>query len=66
MDAVLKRAVKCVDTGEIFKNIFEAAEWMGCEADLIVRATASTSGGCWGYKHEEPHKFVWSEGRDTK
>lgn len=52
-----KRMVKCVKTGEVF-TIPEAAEWMGCEADLIMRSTDPASGGCWGYKHEEPHKFV--------
>lgn len=53
-----KKPVKCIETGEVFKNVIEAADWMGCSEILIMRSTDPASGGCWGYKHEIPHKFV--------
>lgn len=53
-----KNPVKCIETGEIFYSILEAAKWHGCTPDLIYQTTHPSVGGCWGYNHDTPKKFV--------
>ncbi len=47
-----KRAVRCIETGEIFESIYAAAKWAGCSPHLITRVCNGLRKTCRGYHWE--------------